>query len=194
VAHKDVSTLKTIPFSYRDTLIQLMQCAGPAKSALAAMERLDLPESARSQCRDLQDVINILSSNGSTDWTLSVDATENRGLAYHSGISFSIFVPGVSSEVGRGGRYRVDGQNQVADSEATGFTLYVDTLRDILPSAKPQKRLFIDDGITNEEAARLRSEGYVTVYALSEYGRGETEAKRLGCQFIWTHNSVKALA
>ena len=194
VAHKDVSTLRTMQFSYRDTLIQLMQCAGSAKAALSTMERLDLPESARSQCRDLQEVISLLSSLGSADWTLTVDATENRGLAYHSGISFSIFVPGIACEVGRGGRYRIEGESQMQDMEATGFTLYVETLRGLLPDAKPQKRIFIGEGIGSDAAQKLRAEGYVTVYALGEYGRGEAEAKRLGCGFIWINNSVKALA
>ena len=194
VAHKDVSTLKTMNFSYRDTLIKLIQCAGPAKTALAAMEHLDLPESARSQYRDLQEVISLLTAAGNSDWTFTVDPTENRGLAYHSGISFSFFVPGVACEVGRGGRYRIDGASQIQDMEATGFTLYVETLRGLMPAPKPQKRLFISDGISSTDAQKLRAEGYVTVYALSEYGRGEAEAKRLGCGFIWSNNSVKALA
>ena len=194
VAHKDVSTLRTMQFSYRDTLIQLIQCAGPAKIALAAMERLDLPESARSQLRDLHEVVSILGTLGSTDWTLTVDATENRGLAYHSGISFSIFVPGIATEVGRGGRYRIEGARQTQDTEATGFTLYVDTLRGIMPAPKAQKRIFISEGINSDAAQKLRAEGYVTVYALSEYGRGEAEAKRLGCGFLWTNNAVKELA
>lgn len=194
VAHKDVSTLKTIPFSYRDTLIQLMQCAGPAKAALSAIDRLDLPESARSQCRDLQAVVSILSEQGSPDWNMSIDVTENRSLDYHSGISFSIFVPGVACEVGRGGRYKVEGNSPMEDTEATGFTVYVDTLRGIVPEARPQKRIFINEGISSADARGLREQGYVTIYAISEYGGGEAEAKRLGCGFIWEHNSVKAIA
>ncbi|NBO19802.1 MAG: ATP phosphoribosyltransferase regulatory subunit [Proteobacteria bacterium] len=193
VAHKDVSTLKTIPFSYRDTLVALIQCAGPAKSALATMDRLDLPESARAQIRDLQEVVNILTTNGSADWTLTVDATENRGLSYYSGISFSIFVPGAACEVGRGGRYKVDGQTQTQDTEATGFTVYVDTLRSLLPTPRAQKRIFVPEGITSDAAENLRAEGYVTVLALSEYGNDEAEARRLGCGFMWNNNSVKAL-
>lgn len=191
VAHKDVSTLRTLPFAYRDTLIGLMQCAGPAKPALEAIGRLELPESARKQYRDLQDVVSILNNCANPDWTLTVDATENRGLAYHSGISFSIFIPGAACEVGRGGRYLIEGARQ---EEATGFTLYVETLRSLLPEPRRGKRVFLAEGITSRKAQQLQSEGYIVVYALSEYGHGEDEAKRLGCGFIYQGGQVKPLA
>lgn len=194
VAHKDISTIKSINFSYRDTLVALLQSAGPAREALAAIARMDLPESARRQCQDLQEVVSILSGAQNPNWTLTIDAAENRGLAYHSGISFSIFVPGIATEVGRGGRYLVEGEKTAQDVEATGFTLYVETLRDLQLNQKAQKRVFIKDGINSEQAATLRAEGYITINALSEYGRDEAEAKRLGCGYIWDNNSVKALA
>jgi len=187
VAHKDVSTLQTLSFAYRDSLIALLSSAGPAEAALAAIHRLDLPDSARKQCRELQEVIDILTKCGSPDWTLTVDATENRGLSYHSGISFSIFVPGAACEVGRGGRYRIE------QEEATGFTLYVETLRGLLPEAGRGKRIFIAEGITGGIAAQLQADGYVTVYALSDYGYGEDEAKRLGCGFMYEDKKIRVI-
>lgn len=192
VAHKDVSAIKAMSFAYRDSLVGLMQCAGEANHALAVIERLDLPDGARRQCRDLQEVVTIL-RRCSKDWTLTIDATEARGLAYHSGISFSMFVPGATREVGRGGRYRIDGSG-AQDTEATGFTLYVETLRGLLPEPERGRRIFIPEGIGSKEAAKLRDEGYITVYALLEYGRGEDEARRLGCGFMFTGGKVKPLA
>ncbi|MDE3016710.1 MAG: ATP phosphoribosyltransferase regulatory subunit [Pseudomonadota bacterium] len=192
VAHKDISAIKAMSFAYRDSLVGLMQSAGDADKALAAINRLDLPDGARRQCRDLQEVITIL-RQCSNDRTLTVDATESRGLAYHSGISFSMFVPGATREVGRGGRYRIDGSG-AQDTEATGFTLYVETLRGLLPEPQRGKRVFIPEHIGSADAAKLRSEGYVTIYALSEYGRGEDEARRLGCGFIFKDGKVKVLA
>jgi len=191
IAHKDVSTLKSLSFGYRDTLIGLMQCAGPAKEALAAIERLDLPESARSQCRDLQEVVSILTKCGSKNWTLTIDATENRNFAYHSDISFSIFVPGAACEVGRGGRYRIEADGH--EEEATGFTLYVETLRGLLSEPKRGKRVFVAEGISSNAADKLRAEGYLVIYALSEYGHGVDEAKRLGCEFMYENGKVKEI-
>ena len=193
VAHKDTSAIKSIPFSYRDTLIKLINSAGAAESALKAMEKLDLPESARAQIRDLRDVVSILTQRGSKEWVLTVDATENRGLAYHSGISFSIFAPGAACELGRGGRYRIEGSKQVQDTEATGFTLYVETLRSIMSEPKRGKRIFIEKGLNEAAAETLRADGYITIYALSEYGQGEEEARRQGCDFIYKNGEVKAI-
>jgi ATP phosphoribosyltransferase regulatory subunit len=193
VAHKDISTIRSMKLKHRDALVGLIQSAGPADAALSAISALDLPDSARRQLQGLKDVITILNAAGSKHWTLTVDATEHRGLAYHSGISFSIFVPGVACEVGRGGRYLIEGTRTVPDVEATGFTLYVETLRDLLPAPPVKKRVFVADGISSKDAQKLRDEGYVVIFALSEYNRDETEAKQLGCTHIHKNGKIKAL-
>lgn len=193
VAHKDVSAIRTLSFGYRDTLIELLQSAGPADSALAAIGRLDLPESARKQHRDLQEVVSILRRCGQGEWALTIDATESRGLSYHSGISFSIFIPGAACEVGRGGRYLIDGKKPGHDSEATGFTLYVETLRSLLHEPERGRRIFIADGITSGNAKALQADGFVTIHALAEYGHGEEEARRQECSHIYLNGQVKAL-
>jgi len=189
VAHKDVSTIRSIPFSYNETLIGLIQCAGPASTALAAMSRLDLPESARRQCLDLREVVDILTEHGQPEWTLTVDAAEARGFSYHAGISFSIFVPGAACEVGRGGRYKIE--NGAQSDEATGFTLYVETLRNLLPEPTRGKRLFIADHLKLEQVEALQKEGYITISALDEYGHGKDEAQRLGCGWIYENGKIR---
>ena len=217
VSHKDVSTIRTIPFSYQDTLIALIQCAGPATSALDAMERLELPESARKQCRELREVVQILDDQmtGSPDdqkenpvirlsghpviqpsltgCTITIDAAESRGFNYHSGISFSIFVPGAACEVGRGGRYRIEGKTSEPVIEATGFTLYVETLRSLLAEPARGKRLFIAERLDHTQLGTLQADGYITVCALAEYGQDEEEAARLGCGWMYKNGTVKVI-
>lgn len=190
VAHKDVSTIRTISFSYRDTLIGLLQNAGVAETVLTTIERLDLPDSARRECADLRQVVEILRERNNKNWTITIDATENRGAGYHSGIGFSIFVAGVACEVGRGGRYKIQGETAMSDSEATGFTLYLETLLDILPQTTRTKRILVSDGISSKNTDKLHQEGFVVIYALSEYGCGEDEAKRLGCWYLYKDGQV----
>ncbi len=192
VAHKDISTVRALPIACRDALIGLMECAGPAEAALTAIDKIALPEAARRQCKNLREVIAKLTAAGNSGWTLTVDPTEGRGFAYHSGISFSMFVPGAACEVGRGGRYFIDDAKGRAE-EATGFTLYVETLRNLLPEPKRQKRVLVADGISDTKAASLHEQGYAVIYALSEYGSDEEEAKRLGCGWIWKNGKVKEL-
>lgn len=188
VAHKDIATIRSISFAYRDSLIGLLQSAGPADAALSSITRLELPESAIKQIRDLQEVIFILKSSGK-NLTLTVDAAESRGFAYHSGISFSMFVHGAAQEVGRGGRYLIE--NGPHTEEATGFTVYVETLRGLLPAPARHKRVLVADGIS--DVTELQKQGYVAVYALSEYGKDEDEAKRLQCGWIFKDGKLKAL-
>lgn len=190
VAHKDVSAVRGMNFAYRDTLAGLMQCAGPASAALPAIERLDLPESARQQCRDLAEVVRLLTA-ASDGWAITIDATENRGLSYHSGIHFSIFVPGAATEVGRGGRYTIhDGTDDV---QATGFTLYVDGLRDLLPPPPAAPRVYMPAGMDAKVAATLQAQGFVCVAALPEFGSGDAEAKRLGCTHVFEGGALRTL-
>lgn len=192
IAHKDISTIRSIEFAQRETLIGLLQSAGPADAALAAIDKLKLPEAARAQYADLKEVVRILKSAGRKNWHFTIDAAESRGIDYHCGISFSIFVPGAACEVGRGGRYQID-TGRSEDAQATGFTLYVETLRSVLPEAKRQKRIFIPDGMAKEDTSALRAQGYATVHALSEYGNDADEAKRLGCGFMWKNGKIETL-
>lgn len=185
ISHKDIARVASFSFSYRDTLIGLLQNSGAADTALPAIERLELPDSARKQCSELRQVVEILKNRNNPDWAITIDTTENRGIGYHSGISFSIFVEGVASEVGRGGRYKITCENAKMDSEATGFTLYVKPLLNIAPNHARPKRVLISGGIGDNSAEKLRSEGFVIVYALSEYGVCQTEAKRLACDFLY---------
>lgn len=190
ISHKDISTINSVPFSYKDTLVSLIQSAGNAETSLNAIERLDLPDRARRQFNDLKQVVEILRKRNNPDWTITIDATENRGAGYHSGISFSIFVAGVACEVGRGGRYKIEGENSKHDIEATGFTLYVETLLDILPQKERSKRILISVGISDVSASELRNKGFSTIYALTEYGNCRIEAKRLGCDYLYKNNEI----
>ena len=193
VAHKDISAVRALPLKYKDALIALMQCAGPADAAQKAIAKIKLPDSVRKQCTELEAVIDILRRVGEKNWALTIDPTECRGFAYESGLGFSIFVPGVAQEVGRGGRYIIEGSTRKTDTEATGFTLYVETLRSILPEPKRQKRVLVTTGINEKTIANLQKKGFVTLCALPDYGNDEKEAKRLDCGFIWKNNKLKEL-
>ena len=124
---------------------------------------------------------------------MTIDVTENRGADYHSGISFSIFAAGVACEVGCGGRYKIQGETAKNDSEATGFTLYLETLLDILPKTIRSKRILVSGGINDPNADKLYKEGFVVIYALNEYGFDEEEAKRLGCGWIYKNGNITEL-
>lgn len=96
---------------------------------------------------------------------LTLDPTERHGFEYQSWIGFSIFAGGVRGEIGRGGSYTVlheDGREE----PAIGFSLYADAIVDSGLAPAERRRLFLPIGTDSALAARMRSEGWVTVAAL----------------------------
>jgi ATP phosphoribosyltransferase regulatory subunit len=111
---------------------------------------------------------------------LTVDAVENRGFAYHTGVSFSLFVRGVRGELGRGGRYRAGTTGEAA----TGLTFYMDTVIRSLPAAAAGRRVFLPHGTAPDVGRRLREQGWVTLAGLTPVGDAAAEARRLGCTHL----------
>lgn len=186
LTHKDSAALAPLPIAYKTSLIALMQHTGDAKTVLHTIESLDLPTAARALCHNLREVVTRLEAQKEPGCTITVDVTESQGYAYHSGVGFTIFVPGVAHEVGRGGRYRVENE------EATGFTLYVETLRSLLPKPPEAEHVLVAASTGKDACEKLQAEGYITLYALpgSEL---KQQAKALGCASIFDNGKLVSL-
>jgi ATP phosphoribosyltransferase regulatory subunit len=183
LSHKDITTLSTLPLTYKDSLIALVQLAGEADHNLAAIERLDLPTSAKMLVNNLRDVVRILQKQPHASWSLTIDAAESQGYGYHSGVGFSIFVPNVAYEVGRGGRYTI------GDETATGFTLYVESLRALVVTPTLPPRVLV----VNSNVQALQDKGYTTIQALPAFGSAYEQAKKLDCAFLCENDELKKI-
>lgn len=153
----------------------LLRAAGPARSALAALERLDLPAAAEKERERLAEVVDLLLT-AAPDLVLTIDPVEHRGLEYHSGVGFTLLARRVRGEIGRGGRY-VSGKGE----PSTGFTLYLDTLLRAVPMAEPRRRLFLPPSTSRAAAAGWRKKGWITVAGVEPIAEARGEARRLGC-------------
>lgn len=118
-------------------VVQLMDHEGAATQEAKALAAIDLPQKAKadverllSVAKELREALDVY---GLFDVQITIDALERRGFEYQSGISFTLFALGASGELGRGGRYDVDGRGLRAVETATGFTLYMDTIMKALP-------------------------------------------------------------
>ncbi|HKX07313.1 MAG TPA: ATP phosphoribosyltransferase regulatory subunit, partial [Stellaceae bacterium] len=144
---------------------------------LRALEALELPPAAAEERARLVDVVTRLGA-ALPGLAITVDPVENRGLEYHTGVSFSFYARAVRGELGRGGRYRTgNGEGE----PATGLTLYTDTILRALPAQMPPRRLYLPAGVDAATAKRLRGEGWVTVAGLETVRDAAAEAKRLNC-------------
>ena len=111
--------------------------------------------------------------------SITVDAVENRGFEYHSGITFSVFAAALQREIGRGGRYKL-----VSGEAATGATLLIDALLSAVPKTSPRRRLFVAYGTPRADILAWQGKGWCVVVGLQPDQDVLSEAKRLNCNDV----------
>ncbi|MGD9537070.1 MAG: ATP phosphoribosyltransferase regulatory subunit [Alphaproteobacteria bacterium] len=181
--HKDAAEVERNAGAAAPVFRALLAATGVAGPALERLAGLKLPGAARREADALSAVAGILLARGIPGLSLTVDPVEHRGFEYQTGVSFSLFGIEVREELGRGGRYEINGVAGIIEP-ATGCTLYMDELIGVLGGAPPVKRLYQPYGTDAETGRRLRAEGYVTVAGLAPVGDIVAEARRLGCAFV----------
>ena len=173
--HKDAARLDDYDNPLSGILIALLKAAGPAKSAIEALEKINLPGAAAEQLAGLKQVVAML-ADAAPDLKLTIDPGEYRGFEYQTGLSFTVFGRGVRGELGRGGRYRLmDGE------AASGFTLFLDSLMRAVPRMVTNDRLYLPFGTSLDKGYALRRDGWKTVAGLAPEGDAAAEARRLDC-------------
>ncbi|MBL4907034.1 MAG: ATP phosphoribosyltransferase regulatory subunit [Sneathiella sp.] len=186
--HKDAAQLDNFGDDLSPILNTLLQAAGPADTALAALLKLELSGKAAEQVADLEKLVQKLKT-AAPELVLTVDPGEFRGFEYQTGLSFTLFANNVRGELGRGGRYHlVDGET------ATGFTLFLDSLMRAVPKVTEIARLYLPFGTEQEIGLKFRMEGWQTVAGLGNEDSSEAEALRLGCTHLLTMGDVIKIA
>ncbi len=169
-------------------LAGLIVAAGPAKTALAALSRLSLPAAAVAEIARLRAVVDGLTA-AEPGVSITVDPVEYRGFEYQTGVSFTLFARGVRGELGRGGRYVT-----AAGEDATGFTLFLDSLMRALPAPDRPSRVFLPHGTDPRRAAALRSDGWIAVAGLAVVESAAAAAQSAGCDHILQDGVVRPLS
>ncbi|MBO1074714.1 ATP phosphoribosyltransferase regulatory subunit [Roseomonas marmotae] len=141
-------------------LTALLTAAGPADGALAALKAADLPQAARAIADNAAAIIAAIRARA-PGLRITLDPVEFRGLQYHVGVAFTLYGPGHTGELARGGRY------MSGEEPATGMTLYPDAVGRAAPVRPLPARVFIPRGADAAAAAALRARGFFTVAALS---------------------------
>jgi ATP phosphoribosyltransferase regulatory subunit len=189
--HKDAAAVASLGGRGAQMLGALLAAAGPADVALPALQRLDLPERARSLIAGFEDVVKRV-REAAPGVALTIDPVENRGFEYHTGVSFSIFSRRSRNELGRGGRYRAG--NGGRGEHATGFTLFMDTVLKAAAPVPRAKRIYVPLGVTPAEAGRLRAEGWTTIAGLAACADTTAEAKRLACGHVFADGRARPVS
>lgn len=189
VEHKDSAAIRRSPLACAAALAGLIESAGEAGEALVSIEELVLPAFVKAQMDELSMLVATL-TKALPQTAITLDVTEKRGLEYHSGISFAIYAQGASVELGRGGRYRVPTNGD--DLEATGFTLYIENLRHLLPATAPAERVLVMASAGDPVYVQLAQQGYVTLHGLHSIDPAG-KARELGCCGWWQNGTLHKL-
>ncbi len=174
-------------------LAGLIAASGPVPDAIAKLDALDLPPTARKEVARLKEAVALLHA-ALPDLSLTVDAVERRGFEYQKGLSFTIFARGVRGELGRGGRY-LAGEDLMegAGETATGVTLFTDTVLRAIPFPETAARTYAAFGTKPATLAALRAAGTRIVQGLAPVADESAEARRLGCTHVLRDGKPVAL-
>lgn len=188
---KDIGGLAELEGPARSMFETLLKAAGPAPAALEALNGLQLKGAAGQLVGRLARLADMVTAR-LPDLPVTIDPCESHGFEYKTGIGFALFAKNCEGEVGRGGRYNVshaDGQ----DEEATGFSVYLDTLLKALPAAVKADRVFLPYGTNPSAGKDLRAKGWRTVQGLADVDDTRAEAARLGCSHILLEDAPVAV-
>jgi ATP phosphoribosyltransferase regulatory subunit len=168
-------------------LCAMIESVGSADEVIGELREIALPENARAEVVRLGEVIEGVRT-AIPGLPLTLDPVEYRGFEYQTGVSFTLFAEGVRGELGRGGRYITD-----VGEAATGVSLYMDSIMRAAPEPENARRLYLPHGTPFAEGQALRTEGWITVAALSEAADDLADARRLGCTHILRAGAPAAL-
>jgi ATP phosphoribosyltransferase regulatory subunit len=176
--HKDVAEIAARAPAAAPLLTSLIEASGPLDTALLKIDALPLPATARGEWLTLVAAAKAVRA-ALPKLSITVDAVENRGFEYHTGLTFSVFAAGSQREIGRGGRYRLP-----SGEAATGATLFIDALLPAAPTTAASKRVYAPRGTARGDIVALQDKGWAVVAALAEGADLAAEARRLGCTHV----------
>ncbi|WP_457677743.1 ATP phosphoribosyltransferase regulatory subunit [Thermovibrio sp.] len=198
--HKDFSGLELfcekegIKEDRRKKLFKLLELYGKEEVLKEALGTF-CNEKSRRAVKELLSVYEILKSYGFSD-SLIFDLSEKKGMEYHTGITYEVFHPLLSSSLGAGGRYDQLIEKFGRALPATGIALNLDSLMKLLEkkgikSAREKKDFYIID-LKKELlqaykiAKELRKKGYSVARDIlkRDYEKSVEVAFKKGYRFV----------
>lgn len=153
-----------------EAYLPLLSAIGPFDRAIERLAAFDTGGALASRISALSRIAEGVGDSA----RVTLDPSERHGFEYQSWFGFTIYAEDVSGALGRGGTYRILGR----DEPATGFSLYPDSLVDILAAREERREaLFLPVGHDPAIAARMRAVGWRTVAAIEK----DDDPVALGC-------------
>lgn len=175
-----VALTGTLDDATRDAVLLLPELYGGAEVLTVARAKLPAyPEIAA--CLDLLESIGQMLSSEVDE--LCFDLAELRGYHYHSGVVFAVYAAGRTDAIARGGRYDEVGQAFGRARSATGFSIDLRDLAELVGDSGAPRRVLAPYAPSNAslqaEIRGLRDSGVVVIIDLPGHDSSRSE---LGCE------------
>ncbi len=162
-------------------LKQLPMLNGTSDVITLAQEKLKLAgKKVLDALLHLQQITKIVSANF-PDLALNIDLAEMRGYSYHTGITYSAYIPGNGNAIAHGGRYDGIGGAFGNSRPAIGFSADLSVLASFVKDQEAKHNAILAPAKTDEKLSELihslRSEGETVIRQL----HAEADSVALGC-------------
>jgi ATP phosphoribosyltransferase regulatory subunit len=159
----------------REALLLLPELYGDVTVLETATRRLPaLPEIARA----IAHLKRLYEALREQEVEVSFDLAELRGYQYHSGVVFAVYHANSYDAIARGGRYDEVGHAFGRARPATGFSLYLRQLVQLLPTATLPPAILAplsEDAGLHALISRLRAQGEVVIQDLPGHDQHRAE-------------------
>lgn len=180
LAAKDASALKSLtrscPAAASQALQDLVTLYGDVSVLTEAQARLPALPAIAEALANLRWLASHLDGAA-----VSFDLADLRGYAYYSGVRFSMYAPGASDSLARGGRYDEVGAVFGRNRPAVGFSLDIKSVAAVaaaMPLRAAIRSPWADDATLRAAIAALRQQGETVVCVLPGH---ESEVDEFRC-------------
>ena len=140
--------------------VDLLDASGLAQTAIEALKKIELPKTASEYIKNVVQIYDGLTAAfgvyNLSDVSVTIDLIERRGFEYQNGVSYTLFSKQVRGELGRGGRYILA---EVSQENASGFTLYMDSVKQAIAPIEAQKSQTVKSNTDWDEIKKLQDQG-----------------------------------
>jgi len=159
---RDRDGLAEFDHKVSDTLVALQDCSGVSSECLPQLKQIKTPDMVKEQIDILSHVVEELEQALDVyglNVQITIDLIERCGFSYQTGVSYTLFSPSVRGELGRGGRYQVNDNESAKREEASGFTLYMDSVRQAVTLPEQNNRKTVKTDMEWSEIKKLQDQG-----------------------------------
>ena len=133
VGAKNIHEIRELIGDKADRLITLLNISPEPEKGLAELEKLCHTPALKAACKELNDIIAVISGAGLTP-CIHLDFSVVQDLSYYNGIVFQGFIEGIPEKILTGGRYDPLLRRIGKSKQAIGFGIDVDLLERTMDS------------------------------------------------------------